>query len=294
MMAMHRGFAAAPLLWASVLWGCSGSGGNEGPAQADDDRGNVFLAADAGVAGSFDGSMDAGSYILVSVDGSAPAPSCSTQFCDPGSATPLPNALCGSPPASSEWVCRLDEDLDPICAAQPTGATAGGAYAVCSVGATCSAGLACFASPLDNEQQGQEAGYCGRVCCPSGVGTGCAVGEVCVFSHVLGQSTTGAEWGHCAATTACSVLDPAGSCSAQPGSACYIVDASGKTACLPEGHLPAGARCDDVRSCAPGHVCAGLAERSCKPVCMLGAACAGGGQCVAQAYSPAGTGVCSE
>jgi hypothetical protein len=293
MMTMHRGFAAVPILWAALLWGCAGSDAGNGPVAEASDRGNVFVAADAGAAGN--GAVsDAGSYTVGSVGLGAPSPSCSTQFCDPGSAAPLSSALCGAPPPSSDWVCRLDEDVNPTCMAQPVGATGGGVRAACSNESACSAGLACFASPLDNEQQGQEAGYCGRVCCPSGFATGCGVNEVCILSSVLGQRVEGAKWGYCASAATCSVLDSVGSCGAQLGTACYIVDAAGKTACLPQGHLPAGARCDDARSCAPGHVCAGLAERTCKPVCALGASCAGGGQCVAQAYSPAGTGVCSE
>ncbi|MCA9603362.1 MAG: hypothetical protein KC417_15120, partial [Myxococcales bacterium] len=63
------------------------------------------------------------------------------------------------------------------------------------------------------------------------------------------------------------------------------------------GDIAEAQPCGYVNDCAPGLVCTGTGIRTCKRVCSIGSddvPCPGDSQhCIAYAYSPAGTGVCT-
>jgi hypothetical protein len=153
----------------------------------------------------------------------------------------------------------------------------------------CGAGSACFRAT------GVTNGVCARVCCP-GTG-GCDVGERCSADGVL-VSGVSTGWGRCALRTECDVLMPDVVC-ATPIEGCYVVwprtASEPQAECDLAGSAAEGEACVEQNDCAPGLFCAGIASRTCVRICQLGdtRVCAATmSRCVAQAYSPDGTGIC--
>ena len=64
--------------------------------------------------------------------------------------------------------------------------------------------------------------------------------------------------------------------------------------CRYGGSAGVGETCELAEDCMPGLFCAGLGPKACVQVCRIDdmRSCPDGSACVAQAYSPAGTGVC--
>lgn len=207
------------------------------------------------------------------VDGSSP--SCGGA-CDP-------RALTSS--CSSDTLCRFVSGI-PTCVvrASPDGGQ-GTDGAACAYDADCGAGLACFGAA--------GLGTCGRPCC--GTRMDCTADERCRGDGALVDGTT-TSWGRCLPPVSCDLAHPEHACATREG--CYIVDGSGNTECLTAGSVPAGGTCSGASDCLPGHVCTGLASRTCVAICFLSSVaphqgCADLEHCQAQAYSPAGTGICT-
>lgn len=153
----------------------------------------------------------------------------------------------------------------------------------CSSPDECGAGLGCF------RDRATGLGSCERACCPLD-GAGCEPTERCGGAGELvgGERTA---WGQCGPVRSCDVLAPV-ACTEREG--CFIVDPSGATECRLAGLAAAGEACERPEDCAAGLFCGGLGPRTCLVVCELAAAraCPDLSRCVAQSYSPAGTGVC--
>lgn len=164
------------------------------------------------------------------------------------------------------------------------------AFGIAEAGATCGAldacapGLACF------RVAGSSGGVCGVICCPGEV-TVCEGTSRCGGDGVLVDGTT-TGWGRCVPPRACSVLSPELTCEAREG--CYIIDGAGGTECRFAGGGAAGDGCTAPEDCGSGLFCGGLSERTCLRVCSLTMtrACTSEERCVAQTYSPEGTGIC--
>lgn len=178
-------------------------------------------------------------------------------------------------------VCQLSGEA-PSCTsaagAQPEGAA-------CTTSAECAAGLACFLA-----RDGK--GVCDRVCCGDDAGP-CADGERCGAGKLV--DGTDVAWGRCLpADASCKLLDPVASC--EPGEGCYVVTATGSTACRAAGTKQVDDPCQHQNDCAPGLACRGLMPSTCRRICDATAydACPSGeGECVAQPLWPTGTGLCT-
>ena len=153
---------------------------------------------------------------------------------------------------------------------------------VCSNAADCADGLACF----DN---GSGPATCAMICCPGD--DACGADATCGGSGLLvgGVSTS---WGRCLPQRRCTVLTPTSACTDRE--ACYIVDALGATECQVAGSRLVGEACEVPNDCAPDLACVGASNRMCVALCSLGttSACARGMDCVRQAYTPDGIGLC--
>lgn len=148
----------------------------------------------------------------------------------------------------------------------------------------CAPGLACFRAARTS------GGVCGLICCP-GDDAACEGAARCGGDGLLIDGTATA-WGRCVPPRPCSVLSPELTCEAREG--CYIVDGAGATECRLAGTAEAGEPCTAPEDCAGGLFCGGLSERTCLRVCSLTMtrACTSDERCVAQTYSPEGTGIC--
>ena len=248
--------------------GEAGSGGGPVDAGLDGSLPDVRVVdaalPDVGMGGgdaAADGTADAGPG----------APACPSEpRCDP-----VTGAGCG--PAA--W-CVLS-DGEARCARE-TGTGEEGAD--CRRTSDCRVGLACFRLGDRNA--------CARPCC--GGAEACGFGGRCVAGAVLASGHT-AAWGRCTLAISCDVLAPTRDCA--PGEGCYIVDASGTTACRPAGGGGPGDACGDQEDCRPGFYCGGIGDaRTCVRICALdgsdGGCPEGEGACVRASASPDGTGLC--
>ncbi|MEZ4256255.1 MAG: hypothetical protein R3A78_11205 [Polyangiales bacterium] len=253
---------AGSLCVALLLVACTKKSDGDGGAKDGGPNGTVVPSPDAG---PLDGGEDGG-------DGgdAGPVGLCGEVTCDPRDL-----AACGESAA-----CVLATAV-PACG-EPGTAEKGEA---CTQVADCVAGLACF------KRNG--AGECGEVCCAEdaacpGEGERCSDGATLVDGALT-------AWGRCIPPRPCNVLDSSEEC--DEGEGCYVVSASAGTDCLPEGAKAIDETCGGWNDCAPGLVCTGTGIRTCKRVCSIGSddvPCPGDSQhCIAYAYSPAGTGVCT-
>ncbi len=243
--------------------GCSSSAP---PTEADAGRPRDASLTDAMLLPTDGAAADAAPPSDGAVVDAAPPARCAGE-CDPREA-----ASC------SGGYCAL-RDRIPAC--HPAAGTVGEGGA-CSVDLLCEPGLACF--------PGAAGPTCERVCCPS---TDTCPGELrCGGDGVLANGAT-TSWGRCMPARSCDVLDQAGSCPMREG--CYIVSASGDTQCRAAGSSGVGVACERPEDCAPGLACAGVMRRACIRICRIDdpMPCPRDeGRCIAQAYSPAGSGVC--
>jgi hypothetical protein len=179
-----------------------------------------------------------------------------------------------------EMRCVLSSE-EPACSDAFGTAEVGEA---CTALDACAPGLACFRAART------AGGVCGQICCP-GEGTLCDGTARCGGDGMLVDGTSTA-WGRCVPPRSCSVLAPELTCEAREG--CYIVDGVGGTECRLLGTGVAGDACTAPEDCGGGLFCGGLSERTCLVVCSLTmtSACTSGERCVAQTYSPEGTGIC--
>jgi len=198
-------------------------------------------------------------------------------------------------PATCESVCDprssgdgcIDEMRCVLSAEEPACSVAFGpaeAGEACTALDACAPGLACFRAARTT------GGVCGLVCCP-GDGTRCPGSARCGGDGMLVDGTTTA-WGRCVPPRPCSVLSPELTCEAREG--CYVIDGVGGTECRLAGTGEAGDSCTVPEDCAGGLFCGGLSERTCLRICSLTMtrACTSDERCVAQTYSPDGTGIC--
>lgn len=193
----------------------------------------------------------------------------------PGACDPRLAGSCGS-----TSTCAFESGT-PGCVSA-IGTLARGAE--CESSTACAAGLGCF---RDRETG---LGVCRTICCP-GVEGDCPSGERCGGSgELLGGART--AWGECAPARSCDVL-ATDACAARE--ACYIIAPDGTSECRIAGRAEAGAACEVPEDCAAGLFCGGLGARACLVVCALATsrACADGMRCVAQSYSPPGSGICT-
>ncbi|MGE0784423.1 MAG: hypothetical protein AB7S26_01955 [Sandaracinaceae bacterium] len=262
--ALSRVASACLALTAFALAGCDdGAPRMDGGRPRDATVGDAFLldsgpAYDATAADG--GSVGDGSTIWT----------CDVSTCDPRSGV-------GCEPGLS---CVLREDA-PACVDDP-GALAPGYD--CMDNADCAAGAACFLLPGGG-------GRCERICCP-GDPNACDTGARCGGSGRLidGRDTS---WGRCLPERQCRVLESGSDCESREG--CYIIDSDGTTECRVAGMGVAGDRCMMQEDCQAGFFCGGLGGiRSCRRICDINRpACPiDEGRCVAQTYSPTGTGIC--
>lgn len=216
-----------------------------------------------------------------STDGSAPsdaapvdaAPACAMGECDPR----MPGGC------ESGLSCVLADRM-PACA---MGTLAIAAGEPCTAETDCAPGLACF--------QDGASGVCAPVCCPGdpaacGADRDAGPSERCSADGVLVNGVA-TSWGRCAPPRACDPRMP--ECAPREG--CYIRYPDRGAECRFAGTAELGEECVRPEDCLPGFHCAGIDRRTCVRVCDLGDArsCPDGeGACVAQAYSPEGTGVC--
>ena len=151
----------------------------------------------------------------------------------------------------------------------------------CTRSSECGPVLGCFGEPGH--------GRCGRLCCGN---AGCAEGEFCGGDGKLADGYA-SDVRQCLPVDGCNVLAPSVSC--PTGEGCYIVTEHGATACLPEGGLPLGARCERPQDCSPGGACVGAGATACVQVCALSApgSCGEGETCRPQAHTPSGAGLCT-
>lgn len=235
-----------------------------GRAHDDASIGRDAALADGG--GLLDGGgNDAGAMLDAGIDASA---ACEAVSCDP----------------TSPDGCAVGESCVLHGALSSCEASAGsfGPGSPCVYVADCAPGLACF------ETRG--GGICGRICCP-GDDT-CVEGASCGGSGILVDGTE-TSWGRCLPPRDCDVLRPEDDC--EPREGCYIVDSAGNTECRVAGTGEAGAACSVQQDCSAGFFCGGIGATHCVRICRLdGAPCPDDeGRCVAQAHSPAGTGLCT-
>ncbi len=209
-----------------------------------------------------------------SVDSGTPS-ACYSPMCDPRSSNQC------SPTMSS--ACLLEDD-GPICEAMVGRGRQGDA---CVLDGDCSSTLACFAS--------RAGGRCERVCC-AGDAFACGTASLrCdAPSMLVGGGTS--TWGRCVPVSRpCDVLTQD---TCDPGEACYVVSGTGDTDCRPQGAAAVGESCVRANDCAPELVCTGVGVKKCAQICDLAVStsCAAlpGTMCRSYAYSPPGTGVCTE
>jgi hypothetical protein len=210
----------------------------------------------------------------VEVDAESPV-LCTTGACDPRD----PVRSC-----AGRGVCVL-RDRWPVCVMRVGDLPE---HAPCMASEECAPGHACFRGP--------DGGVCARVCCPASDSALCGTDTRCSADGTLSNGVV-TSWGRCAPHTACDLFAPERSCAPREG--CYIVyprrETEPETECLYAGSADVGDRCVEQNDCRPGLFCAGIGSRSCVRICRLDEpeSCPSDeGRCVAQAYSPRGTGVC--
>ncbi len=235
---------------------------------------------DGGVGGTTGGSrepiLDGGGVVVLPPDGggACPAGSCNYQTgqgCTAGtqSCVPLPSG----------------SSVAPAC--ESAGTTPSGGS--CTQWTDCASGMICAA------------GACHKLCC-GGDWTGCPSGEHCIRPLEIkatpdaGAVQSGASL--CFPINTCDALVPT-SCT-EPGTTCQIADATGVTACLPEGTGGDAEPCP----CKGGYLCvANMAvmpvtygcRRLCKAVAGGGEPSCSGAQlvCVHFWRDPEGVGECT-
>lgn len=154
----------------------------------------------------------------------------------------------------------------------------------CEAPDACAPGLACFRAGRTS------GGVCGRVCCSTE--NSCGASARCGGDGVLVDGTATA-WGRCVLPRTCDVLMPELTCETREG--CYVIDGAGATECRLAGAALAGELCAVAEDCAAGLFCGGLGERTCLRICSIAMPrCAATERCIAQTYSPEGTGICVE
>jgi hypothetical protein len=216
---------------------------------------------------------DGGAYDVGPDPGDAAATACASGPCDPR--RPIETCAMG--------VCVL-RDAVPLCVSRVGEAAEGSA---CESSEQCAQGLACF--------RGQDGGRCARVCCPASDRAFCGVAMRCSAEGTLANGVT-TTWGQCAVRRPCDLLASRPSCAPREG--CYIVyprlPDQPQAECLYAGTADVGETCTEQNDCRPGLFCAGIRTRTCVRICRLASPteCAADERCVAQAYSPEGTGVC--
>ncbi len=217
--------------------------------------------------------------VLVYLDGGAPAdPPDGAAACPAGACNYQTGAGCSG--TTTACIPELTGSaVAPACS--PAGTAAAGA--TCAQATDCVAGYVCAG------------GTCHKLCC-GGDWTGCdSATEHCIealsYAGASGPVSTGAML--CYPVDTCDALTP----SACPSpTTCQIADATGATACLPNGSGTSGTACP----CQGGFTCVSPANGS--PVCVrLCAAVAGGaapycgadeGYCTHYTRDPAGVGEC--
>jgi hypothetical protein len=209
--------------------------------------------------------------------GEIPVPPEGEKLCPGGVCNYQTNAGCsGATPSCVPSLVSTDS-VAPACQA----AGAGMSGSACAAWTDCALGFICAE------------GTCHKLCC-GGDWTACpSPGEHCIRTLQLkggsGQIlATGAML--CYPVNTCDALAPT-SC-AEPGTTCQIVDATGATACFPEGSGESGQACP----CKGGFLCvAGECRRLCKAVEGGGEpACKEGeGICVHFNRDPPGVGECT-
>jgi hypothetical protein len=263
--------AIAALMAITVAPGC------EGDAAPADDAATRRDAAlqEGGVVPEDGGAIDAAASTDAGpADAGAPA-ACAAGDCDPRDV-----ASCGGVDGGA---CVLRDRL-PVCLA------AAGTYAegeACTTETDCAETLACF---LEGS-----AGVCARVCCPGEIGVcGDATDaeSYCRADGVLASGIT-TSWGRCSAVRPCDVLAPEVACAS--GEGCYVESERMRSVCRRAGTGEVGATCERQTDCAAGLFCGGIPTSTCVRICRLdepGSCPDEEGRCVAQAYSPPGSGVC--
>lgn len=220
-------------------------------------------------------SRDASAGDASALPDAAPIDAAANLECARGDCDPRAADGCSAPAA-----CVLRDRL-PVCA---SGSGDLGEGASCADETECAPGLACFA-----EAGG---GVCARVCCP-GDATACDTDERCSADGTLVTGVV-TSWGRCGPSRSCDVL--MSECAPREG--CYIAYPGGEPGlaeCRLAGTAEVGDGCGAPEDCLPGLYCAGIGAPTCVRVCRLDdpRGCPSGeGICMAQAYSPEGTGVC--
>jgi hypothetical protein len=224
---------------------------------------------------------DGGNTIYVDLDGGGDA------AVPPKGVTLCPSGACnyqsgsGCPSVAACLPTLNGSTPSPTCV--PAGAVALGA--ACQATDDCVAGAVCAT------------GICRKLCC-GGDWTGCDdPSEHCIvdleYAGPSGPVNTGAMV--CYPINTCNALEPS-SCTTS-GTSCQIADATGVTACLPQGTGVAGQACP----CEGGYICTEVPGSS--PVCVrLCKAVEGGGEpacgtnegvCTHYTRDPAGVGECA-
>ncbi|UJR81638.1 Hypothetical protein I5071_36980 [Sandaracinus amylolyticus] len=158
---------------------------------------------------------------------------------------------------------------------------------ICVSDDECAPMLACFGATTPGE------GVCARICCPSDRGACGDQDEVDCRADAVLVTGVPTQWGRCGALRTCDVLAPERDCA--PGEGCYIETDPARTVCRWAGEGDVGDPCLEARDCGPGFFCGGVPSRTCVRVCRVDdpTSCPlEEGRCVAQAYSPPGSGVC--
>lgn len=261
--------SAAVLGLALVLVACGDDTGGEADAGAPRDaalvEGGVVprdaaASPDAGAADGGGASTDAGAAACLN-------------GCDPREPS-----SCGD----DAGVCAL-HDREAECVAMLGELTEG---EVCAAEDACAGGLACWGRGTSGE------GVCGRICCPSERGVCGDEREVDCGTGAMLVTGVPTSWGRCGPVRTCDVLAPS---ACGPGEGCYIETEPLRAVCRWAGTRDVGEPCAEARDCLPGFFCGGVPMRACVRVCRVDdpASCPPEeGRCVAQAYSPAGSGVC--
>lgn len=263
--------AAVPFL--AVVVALVGCGSDDAPAD-DASMGRTDAALqEGGVVPT-----DAGAaFDAASVDAGASdagiAAACMSGECDPRDEESCADA----------GVCVLSERL-PACRAAAGEGVEG---ASCVTEADCEATLACF-------RDGAE-GICARVCCPGAIGVCGDALDATSYCRADGVLATGiaTSWGRCSVLRECDVLAPEVACAT--GEGCYVQPDLMRSVCRYAGRGDVGASCGRQTDCRAGFFCGGVPTSTCVRICRLddpGSCPDAEGRCVAQAYSPPGSGVC--
>jgi len=151
----------------------------------------------------------------------------------------------------------------------------------CTESVQCGAGLACF----DN---GSGRATCEVICCPGD--ERCGPNATCGGSgQLVGSIPT--SWGRCLPERRCTVLATTSACTARE--ACYVIDSMGTTECRVAGSRVSGEACEVPNDCSSGLACVGATAKICVALCVLGGTtCPRTTECVRQAYTPSGIGIC--